>query len=570
MQDEEDFLWDCTFVHRRVVKLKSAPFQDVLSTSSWPMDEENRSFDGLPTTPVSIYHTGDLLPLPFLSIDIQARPICNHKIVSVWHERGQRIYKFFDSIGLKWTTIDVVRFILVEPLKETGKPGSLFLWVGVIPQSLSKRDAGAAAVRCKEILADYEISNVEIAFRESVFTRSIRVGPQLLDPLYNIALGADEDVALYSGVNPTDGVHIPFTPALGLQIAPRAIPHTEGTGCLYLRQGGEHDRVLLLTARHVVLPLKYGNDLYDRINYRETTRRLEVIQLGSKAFQAAFDSILCRIAHQNYMIFESSHDIEELGEGNDETTVNKREAAKVVIAKRERLREKIIEFHTRIARFWGSNLLRVLGQVLYAPPISVGNDDNTPYSEDWAVVELDDEKIDWNTFPGNAIHLGRDITPDDFEMHPDEELRATKFRYPDGLMHLQGTLKEGELRSIAMPDANDEEYILLVKNGTSTGPTMGRASGVESFVREYGKDGNHSTFMAIAVYPYEFVPFSAAGDSGAVVADANTKRIVGMLIGGAGKPNRNEVDVSYVTPYHSVEKSIKKIFPDSYLYPTTS
>ncbi|KAL4080568.1 hypothetical protein J3A83DRAFT_4040136, partial [Scleroderma citrinum] len=91
-----------------------------------------------------------------------AGPVCTHQIAAVWPKLGEQIYKHFDSVDLRWTSIDPVRFA------EVGKePGSLFLWVGMMPKTLSRDDAKVAAVRCKEILAEYEINDVEIAFRES-------------------------------------------------------------------------------------------------------------------------------------------------------------------------------------------------------------------------------------------------------------------------------------------------------------------------------------------------------------------------------------------------------------------
>ena len=118
----------------------------------------------------------------------------------MWHQLGERIYKHFDSREFKWTSIDPVRFS--EGEKESGL---LFLWVGVMRGTLSPDDAKDAAVRCKEILLEYDIVDVEIAFRESIFTQF--AAPQLLDHV--------------SSVNPTADVRGQFTPALGLPIAPR-------------------------------------------------------------------------------------------------------------------------------------------------------------------------------------------------------------------------------------------------------------------------------------------------------------------------------------------------------------
>jgi hypothetical protein len=115
--------------------------------------------------------------------------------------------------------IDPVRFAEAE--KEPGLVG------GRTASLLTTPKARPCAARSLE----YAITDVEIAFREFIYTRY--AGPRLLDHV--------------SSVEPTVDVHVPFTPALGLQISPKAFPYFEGTGCIYLREGGESDRVFLLT-----------------------------------------------------------------------------------------------------------------------------------------------------------------------------------------------------------------------------------------------------------------------------------------------------------------------------------
>ena len=90
--------------------------------------------------------------------------------------------------------------------------------------------------RCKQILTESHMTDIEIALRESVFTQS--AGPQLLD------------YSDFSYLHPT-------TPAIGLHIAPRTTPQieVEGTGGLYICKCGECNRVFVLTGRHVALLL---------------------------------------------------------------------------------------------------------------------------------------------------------------------------------------------------------------------------------------------------------------------------------------------------------------------------
>jgi len=359
--------------------------------SHLPIDEAHahNDFYGLPSNPITIFRTGPAWKLPTgpWGQRKEARPCFNHAIALVWHRLGKQIYEYFDSIDLKWTSIDPVYFV------EAGEfPGPLFLWVGVMPKTLSRNDAEVAARRCKDILAEHEIMDVEIAFRESIFSRFTR--PRLLDHVSSI-------------IDPTADVRSPFTPTLGLQIASKAHPYIEATGCLYLRESSHSDRVLLLTARHVVLPTgKHSNQLYHRKN--SGVPRLEVIHLGGKAYQNALSAMEYRIDHATIVSKYCATAIGRLGpatEGEDLSISTRRKAYEAELAKEEAVRSSTDELHSRITKHWTLEGQRTLGHVLYAPPISVNAGDGN-FTEDWALVELDRSKFDWSTFPGNVIDLG--------------------------------------------------------------------------------------------------------------------------------------------------------------------
>ena len=154
-------------------------------------------------------------------------------------------------------------------------------------------------------------------------------------------------------------------------------------------------------------------------------------------------------------------------------------------------------------------------------------------------------------------------------MHPHPESRAT-FECPfDRLMQLKDIVTERELRNPTMCDANYEPCLPVFKNGSTTGVTLGRATGIESPVREHLDNGSRTTSMEITIYPYSQKDgaFSAPGDSGAVVADGNS-RIVGILIGGSGKAD--SFDVTYATPYYWVHERVKAVFPNVCLFPISS
>jgi hypothetical protein len=156
-------------------------------------------------------------------------------------------------------------------------------------------------------------------------------------------------------------------------------------------------------------------------------------------------------------------------------------------------------------------------------------------------------------------------------LHHDDEGRSAfaDIYMLDSLLRVKGILKEEEIRHPTSLDANGEKCLIVIKNGRSSGVTIGRGTGIESFIRVYDDSGIKSTSMAIAIYPYSYeysydeCIFSAPGDSGSIVVDG-LGRIVGMITGGSGSTERT--DVTYVTPYFWIEEQIKKAFPNSHLY----
>ncbi|KAI6118380.1 hypothetical protein F5141DRAFT_1187254 [Pisolithus sp. B1] len=485
----------------------SPPLPSGISRKTPPLSAFS-DFYGLPSNPVSIYNTGDLWPVrqgpEAQRVLREARLICQHPIQDVWPMLGKRIYELLDSLGVQWSTIDPVRFA-----EEGKEAGPLYLWVGVAPRSLSFEHARAAADGCKEILSNAHFPDAEVAFRESIFTQS--AGPRLLSHI-----PFDDHTAIRN----------PFTPTLGIQIAPRDTPYFEGTGALYLRESSQTDRVFVLTARHVALP--------PPVHPNKLSRHLD-----------AFG---------------------EAAEGENPRLTATRQELQGKLAKAQTTIVDIDEFHSEITKNWTLPSQRVIGHILYAPPISVSTGPKQ-FTEDWAVINLYHEKIDWDGFRGNVVYLGNKISVADFvkKMHPHPEGRSS-YQYPlDNLLQVKGVVPEEEIRNPKQLDGN-EEFLPVVKNGKTTGVTIGRGTGIESFVRQYDNYGVKRTSMEIAVYPYSYRDgaFSAPGDSGSIVVDGQG-RIIGLLTGGTG--TSDSTDVTYLTPYFWLDERVKEVFPNSYLYP---
>jgi hypothetical protein len=152
-------------------------------------------------------------------------------------------------------------------------------------------------------------------------------------------------------------------------------------------------------------------------------------------------------------------------------------------------------------------------------------------------------------------------------MDPRPTDAPTTFKYPyDRLLKLRDFIQEDDMHNPDMLDREGEPCLFVTKNGNATGLTVGRASGIFSFVREYFENGTHHTSTEWAILPYDKSGvFSALGDSGSVIADGRG-RMGGLVTGGSGK--MESLDVTYATPlFWLLPRIMDNGFPDAHLYP---
>lgn len=114
-------------------------------------------------------------------------------------------------------------------------------------------------------------------------------------------------------------------------------------------------------------------------------------------------------------------------------------------------------------------------------------------------------------------------------------------------------------------DPNGEECLLVIQTD-KTGVTIGRGTGLESFVYVYSRYGIKSTSREVAINPYSHKGglLSAPRDSGSIVVDREG-HIVGLFTGGAG--TTDSTDVTYITCYDCLNGRINAAFPNSHLHP---
>ncbi|KAF8599367.1 hypothetical protein BDV93DRAFT_497846 [Ceratobasidium sp. AG-I] len=483
----------------------------------------------------------------------EVRPVYGHDIGSTWVSTGQLIYKSLDSMGVKWTSIDPLAYAN----EGEATPFCPFIVsIGVQPQSLLFDDAVAAADGVKRILAKAGFPDIEVAFVESTVTRSIAAGPKLLSFDPNL----DDVLELRK----------PFTPILGLAIAPLACPHFEGTAALYLRLGNDDKkRTVMLTCAHVARPPPaYPNTGMTHI--QASNAREEIVAFGNKAYGDSVKAMMRTIDNLLFDIDAWNDMLEYLGDpvkGENSKIATRRQEHVDLVAKATEKIKQVNALHEDVTKRSATPDQRTIGFVLHSEKIEVSVEPPR-FTKDWALIELYDEKIDWATFKGNKVYIGGNLSGPDFRntMYPNVADRKG-YRYPrDGLLQVCGIVQDDEIRNPKNLEANGSPCLFVVKNGATTGTTVGRANGLESFTRSYTEHGIERTSIEIAVMPYgEEKPgnFSDAGDSGSIVL-ARDGRIVGILTGGRG--STDETDITYITPYWWIDKQIKHKFPDCHLY----
>jgi len=479
----------------------------------------------------------------------ELKGVGNHALNDVWEDKlAPLILDILESERVKFTSVDVVR---IGAVGERCPP--VILWIGVLPESLTPVDGLDVALQCKELLEKNDIVDVDVELRESIVTRS--AGPRFLDPL---GWAFDPD--------PTVELHMPLTATLGLGICAQSTSWAEGTGGFYMAEGGDSKRILLVTARHVVFPPNIvDNNKYEYENPSQPRRN--VLLLGDNAFKKLLASIQSEIMsaaiNEEYLPrrLKAIEKTEEVGQRE-----SARKDTQAALDKTKKARKEHPLYCKDVLESWGPAEERVLGHVLYAPPIGVGATADQ-HTEDFAVIALDPSKIDAKNFKGNVIDLGTKYTFIDFHHMMNSHLGPESFEYPlDRLLPLQGTISTAELRRPTLVDKNGEPCVIVLKRGNATDLTIGRGNNVFSFVRHYFKDKEPQTSKEWPVLPYDQKSnaFSGQGDSGAVVVDGRG-RIGGLITSGGG--DTDDFDVTYATPIEFLLQRIAEQFPDAHLDP---
>ncbi|KAM5531457.1 hypothetical protein V8D89_014847 [Ganoderma adspersum] len=523
-------------------------------------------YAGLPSEPTLLYRTGKEWSPPrgpeAQRRRKELREVFEHPIAKVWNQDlGWRVVEVMDAHRILFTTIDVVRFKMVDVDEELSdeedadeeneeaevkKPvvGPVTIWIGVFSGSTSATVAHDAAQAVLALLRDYQITDVD-------------AGPQLLRPVDDL--------------DPLVDVIGPLTPTLGLGISTTTRPNAQGTMALYLAEGRNSDKLLCLTCRHVLIGPKEANVDFVR---RPGGGPSDVILLGKKAFNTLLDTIQVRIGRHAISADRWRTQIEgfeKREEGTDADDVEKarkyRVKTQALLRKAEEAMEALGAFFSQVNNDWKKRGNRVLDPVLRSPAIRLGVGERC-FTEDWGIFRVDRAKLG-DGFQGNKIDLGTKLRPDEFTLKCFPRGDANwRFKYPvDRLLPLKGTITDELMRHPDMWGLQGESCLLVVKCGNATGSTLGRANGVFSIVREYFQldmsVSRTSMEWGIISYDSKSGPFSEPGDSGSIIADIRG-RVGGMLTGSSGKSTAS--DITYATPFWWLLQQIRANgFPDAHL-----
>ena len=244
-------------------------------------------------------------------------------------------------------------------------------------------------------LASFEIVDVDVEYRESVYKRS--VGPALLRSVSNLSTTVD--------------VHGPLTPALGLPIVVSDRPGAQGTMALYFAEGGNSDKVLGFTCHHVLFKTDgVTNDDYVFAGVSAPCQHVQL--LGTRAFDKLLDSIKTRIGRHGIMdeIYEGQiKRLETRVDGDEDEDEDVAEAKKELkktrglLADANEAIEDLEKLYDKVKE-WGKPSQRIIGYIRSSPAIAfnVGPDG---FTGDWGTFELDGPKFK-DAFKGNFIDLG--------------------------------------------------------------------------------------------------------------------------------------------------------------------
>ncbi|CAE6530617.1 unnamed protein product [Rhizoctonia solani] len=422
------------------------------------------------------------------------------------------------------------------------------IWVGVAPDTLTAAVAFEVTKDIRAFLDGLNVTNIDIAYRETLPKSSPGHGPALFPTI--------EDGEPLKEV--IDNVSIALSlPISGLKTT------MQGTMGPYFHVG---NRLLAVTARHNVFHPEASNAEY---RYNASRPKKDVVLMGNPAFTNYLVSIQAHIG----TLLET---VESIDRKINTLTIRVRDGVNIPesqikldenVAELGKIHRKIDvfkAFYVDIKKGWSKIKQRVIGYVVWAPPIGVGV---APYqyTRDLCVVELYKDRF--MHLIGNVLSLGPEYTSFKLKglLHECNNV-PSGFKYPeDGLLRLQGILTAEQVKNPETKNLQGNPFRRVLKRGFTTNTTVGTVTRYMSFVRKYFPTGNLGSIeLPIIPHENETGTFSKGGDSGSTIVSPHGE-FVSLLTGGTNKGTGGS-DITYSTMFEWVWELVLAEFPDANLY----
>ncbi|KAH7882227.1 hypothetical protein F5I97DRAFT_1990402 [Phlebopus sp. FC_14] len=195
---------------------------------------------------------------------------------------------------------------------------------------------------------------------------------------------------------------------------------------------------------------------------------------------------------------------------------------------------------------------------------------STRYTADWGVFLAAGAKVK-DAFEGNVVDLGSTFSPPELsDMFYPVAGGPTTLKYPEERkLKITGCATKDDLANPAEFDNEGQRCLKVGKDGNTTDLTVGRYSGLESFVQN--PVGVESRELAIYNSGHKAIEvFSAKGDSGSLVwhmKEGDKAYIVGQLHSGYNKGGSTSNHVTYCTPGWWLLAQTKKKYKHAVFFP---
>lgn len=203
-------------------------------------------------------------------------------------------------------------------------------------------------------------------------------------------------------------------------------------------------------------------------------------------------------------------------EGEDVTITEKRQENQREVEKATKIVDNLNKLHDEVTNMGRAQISESsASSSALIPPSPPTN------STGIRATGLYNEKIDWECSLGTKsmsvrfpprpivsvladyyIPAGGNLSPSNFgKIIPPQPEDQAGYEYPDdGLLQGFGVVKDNETRQPRHLDTNGKKALLVVKNGLTTGATISRVDGLDSFTRNYGIE---KTSIETAILPYD-------------------------------------------------------------------